>query len=256
MSSRMLSLIRANAVFDANGTLPLVINGDVQLERVRVFCHNLRRRGICSLFLEGLPLPLHADLQRSGAAYLHVLRGASEADKITSDAGPFYDSVACADFETAREIAHYSRDNWNEEEEYEDDFLYVFFLMKRFFLGAASDELRQIVQQYEALVVETGEARFDICVSFLEDDSSRFDRALDALIRNYDLHYRTGMDRDEILEEEWATDGQLFIEGLALVRLARLRGFRTEANYQFMPSLVIDTSCNIFNPDSWRNPLQ
>jgi hypothetical protein len=254
MSSRMLSLIRANAAFDVSGTLPLVVDGDARLERVLVLCRNLRRRGICSLFLEGLPLLLHADLQRSGAAFLHVLRSAPDADKITSRAGPFYDSVACADLDTAREIARYSRDTWNQEEEYEDDFLYVFFLMKKFFLGAVNEELRSVIQRYEALVAQTGDARFDICASFLEDDNSRFDQALDALIRGNEEDYRTGMDRDEILEEEWATEGNLFVEGLALVKLAGMHGFRTEANYQFIPSLVLETRSNSLDPDSWRNP--
>jgi hypothetical protein len=254
MSSRMLSLIRANAAFDVSGTLPLVVDGDAHLARVLVFCRNLRRRGICSLFLEGLPLTLHADLQRSGAAFRHVLRSAPDADKVTSRADPFFDSVACQDLDNARDIAHYSRVTWNQEEEYEDDFLYILFLMKKFFVGADNTELRPIVQQYETLAAETGDARFDICSSFLEDDNSRFDWALSELIRSYGEHYRAGIDRDEMLEEEWATEGRFFVEGLALVRLARIQGFRIETNYQFIPSLAIETRSNTLSPDSWRNP--
>src|SRR5262245_36792036 len=122
MGSKTLSLIRANAAFDIDGTLPLVISGDASLERVRIFCRNLRRKGICSLFLEGLPQLLHRDLQRSGAAFLHVLISASDAEKVTSDAAPFYDAVACGDFDTARGISRHSRNTWNPNEEYEDDF--------------------------------------------------------------------------------------------------------------------------------------
>jgi hypothetical protein len=256
MGSRVLSMIRANAAFDLDGTLPLVVNGEANLDRVHVFCRNFRRRGICSLFLEGLPQLLHTDLQRSGSAFLHVLRSAPEADKITSSAGPFYDSVACVDLDTAREISRYARNTWNPEEEYEDDFLYVTFLMKMFFLDADNEDLSSIVQRYKVLGAEAGDPRFDICASFLENDNSRFERALDRLIRNYDEHYKTGMKRDEILEEEWATEGQLFVEGLALVRLAWIHGFYTETNYQFIPSLVIDTQFNGLNPDSWKSPIQ
>ena len=254
MASRMLSIIRANAAFDVSGTLPLVVAGDARLGRVLVFCRNLRRRGICSLFLEGLPLSLHADLQRSGAAYLHVLRSATEEEKITSRAGPFFDSVACQDLNTAREIARYSRLSWNQEEEYEDDFLYILFLMKKFLLGADDTELGSIAQRYAELAAETGDPRSDICSSFLESGNLRFDSAFSELIRSYGDHYETGIDRDEILEEEWGTEGSFFVEGLALIRFAQIQGFQTEANYRFIPSLAIDTRSGTLSLDSWRNP--
>src|SRR5262245_34873397 len=129
MTSRILPIIRANAEFDIAGTLPLLVRGAASLDRTKIFCRNLRRKGICSLFVEGLPELLHADLQKSGAAYLYALQSSEDAAKVTSDAGPFYDAIASGDNITARDISRRSRPTWNSNEEYEEDFLYVWFLM-------------------------------------------------------------------------------------------------------------------------------
>lgn len=254
MTSRMLPVIRVNAESDIEGTLPLIIRGDVQIERVLIFCRNYRRRGICYLFLEGLPGPLHTDLQRSGAVFLHFLKGAKDTDKITSKAAPFFDAIACKDFVTARQISRHSRQTWNQEEEYEDDFLYVFFLMKKFFLAGTEQEVRAIIRHYEDVLEGVNDMRLDLCKSFIENDSQAFEEALHALLTQHEEYYQRGMNRDEILEEEWATEGQFFVEGLALVRLAEIQGFRTEKNYLFIPSIAIENAPTFFNPDAWKNP--
>ena len=54
------------------------------------------------------------------------------------------------------------------------------------------------------------------------------------------------------MEEEWATDGQVFVEGIALVKLARNLGLDTQAEYLFVPSLVLDRDAENPSPDSWR----
>src|SRR5258705_3725100 len=105
MTSRFLPIIKANAQYDIDGTLPLVLNGNVPLSRVLVLCRNYRRRGIVSFFVEGLPRLLHVDLQRSGGAFLNSLKGAADNDKATSKAVPFFDAIACHDFETAPGIS-------------------------------------------------------------------------------------------------------------------------------------------------------
>jgi hypothetical protein len=214
----------------------------------------LRRRGLCSLFLEGVPQYLLADLQRSGAAFLYGLRSARDDEKVTGDAGPFFDAVGCHDVGTARQIALVSRDTWNEQEEYEDDFLYVYFLMKKFFLNASEDEVRPLLQRFESLALTGGDPRFDICSSFMDGDYIRFEKAFEALIRNYDSYYRAGVNRDEILEEEWSTEGQFFTEGLAVLRLAAMSGFPIEDNYLYVPSIAIASRATNLDPDSWRTP--
>jgi hypothetical protein len=253
MTSAMLPIIRASAEFDIEQMLPLVITGKIQLERILGFCRNYRRRGICSLFWEGLPQLLHRDLQKSGAAFSYFLKTVRNTEKITSKAAPFFDALACRDFDTARELSRNSRHSWNQEEEYEDDFLYVFFVMKKFFLDGTDQEMWAILSRYEDLLDGADDARLDLCKSFLENDDSTFAEALNALITQHEEYYRRGIERDEILEEEWATEGQLFVEGLALVRLAEVQGFRTDRNYLFIPSIAIDHAPVGFDADSWKN---
>ena len=254
MTSGTLSLIQGNASFDIEGTLPLLIDGAARLDRTRVFCRNLRRRGICSLFLEGVPQYLMADLQRSGAAFLYGLASASEEEKATGDAGPFFDAVASGDFDVARGIARLSRDTWNSQREYEDDFLYAFLLMKKFFLGGLDENVRPLLARFELLAKPGGDPRADVCAALVEGDPVRFERSFGGLIRNYESYYRDAVSRDEVLEEEWGTEGQFFTEGLALVRLAAVSGFVLEDEYQFVPSVVIGSRSEGLGMNSWRNP--
>jgi len=254
MTSGMLPIIKLNAELDLRGTLPLIINHNADLERVMVFCQNYRRRGICSLFLEGLPRLLHGDLQRSGTAFLHGLLTATNEEKITSKAAPFFDAVACKDFRTAREIARHSRHIWNEQEEYEDDFLYVFFLMSKFFLEGTRLELNAIIERYVMLLDGAMDVHCAICKSFFENDSYAFEASLSELLSQKEDYLKCGMNRDEIPEEEWVTEGLLSVEGIALVRLAEIQGFKTGNNYLFVPSIVLENPKIIYEQDSWKGP--
>lgn len=256
MTSRMLPIIRLNAQYDLDNLLPFVIRGNAKKELIDSICYNYRVKGICSFFMEGLPRVLHSNLQKSGAAFLHFLTLAKDAEKITSKAAPFFDAIACKDFDIARQIGVYSRQTWNHEEEYEDDFLYVFFLIKKFFLDAEDKEGISIIKDFEAVLEGAHSARLDICKAFVDHDEQAFDQALNSLIMEHEEYYRSGAERDEIIEEEWATEGQLFIEGLSLVRLAERIGFWTQENYLFIPSLARKDLSIVFEPNSWKNAHQ
>ena len=254
MTPPLLPIARANAEYDIIGTLPLIVRGDLDFNRITIFCGNYRRRGICSLFLDGVPILLHRDLQKSGGAFLSYLKGARPADVITSKAAPFFDAIACKDLGTARMIAERLPRNWNREEEYEDDFLYVFFLMKSFFLDGTEQENGDIVDRYGKLLEGASEVRLDLCQALLRKDNIAFEEAVHSLILQQADILRQRLNRGEIIDEEWAVEGQFFVEGLALIRLAELRGFTTERNYRFIPSLAIESAALNLDPESWKDP--
>lgn len=254
MSSRELPIVRANADFQLAQMVPVLAAGEARRGWFAIVCRAFRRRGISSLFLEGAPRMLLADLQRSGAAFVEFLKGAADADKITSQSPPFFDAVACEDWATAREIARYSRPTWNVAEEYEDDFLYVWFLLKAFFLDSYEAELSTLLAQYEAVLEGAADLRLDVCRALSRQDAAGFEAALDALLVRHRDRYQQARDEDRMTEEEWATDGQLSVEALALIRLAERRGLPVQNGYRFVPSLALARSAETSDPESWKNP--
>ena len=194
---------------------------------------------------------LHRDLQRSGAAYVAFLEWAEDFDKTASKAAPFFDSLACGDLAAARSIAERVAGSVHSDQEYEDDFLYIKWLMGRFVLGRDFTDLSAMLTRYEALLDGADDARFLICQAFDRSDPALFDTALCTLIETRADDYASGTEGDQIIEEDWATEGKVFVEAVALLRLAASLGFELESDYMFVPSLVLVTQAASFGSGTW-----
>ena len=254
MASPLLPVIESNAAYDVEQALPLVLQGRMPREYMGVLWKALRIRGICALFLDYDREAFHEDLQKSATFYLHYLKNiAEEADKITSESAPFFDAAACKDVEAAREISRYARATWNQGLEYEDDFLYVRFLMTRCFLDS-DDEAQELLDALKIVLDGAPSPRFDVCQALMERDATAFDEALALLILEHEERYSTGRASGYVAEEEWATDGLLFVEGLALVAMAEILRLPVQDDYLFIPSVARAASERPHQPDAWRVP--
>jgi hypothetical protein len=252
MKSNMLPIIRSNAEYDIGKVLPFILQGNLKQKYIDLLCRSYRRRGICSFFLDGTPKDLLQNLQKSGSAYLYYLRLRKDKVQVLSKASAFFDAIACNDFSTANGIAHSMQCVWNKDEEYEDDFLYVCFLLQKFFLDVDSQNYADTMNRFES-VLEGGEsARFEMCRAFIDKDDKLFSKALKTMAKEHAEHYKEGRKYEYILEEEWATEGQLFIEGLALIHLAERLEMATDKNYALIPSLVRAEVETVYGPETWR----
>lgn len=256
MTSQFLPVFKSNAVFELAEMLPAIVDGDADFLTVIHFCRNYRIKGICTLFMDGVPKGLHLDLHKSGRAFLYSLKNMKDADKVTSKGQPFFDAIASNDLECAREIAKHSRLTWNNEEEYEDDFLYVFFLMKHFFLGGTDTENESIIQRYDQLLAGETDVQFDLCRAFFCKDNALFEKTLDQFLIERKKRFKKLVSTDSIPEEVAATEGNFCCEGLALVKLAETKGFKTQNKYLFIPSVARADVSISFDQEDWRNPLE
>src|SRR5262249_25072474 len=145
--------------------------GQASLDQVLTLCRSFRRRGIASFFLEAAVTSLNVDLYRSAGAFAKFLESAEEDMKATSKSEPFFDAVAARDLETAGGIAQRSRQTWNEDEEYEEDFLYVLLLMQKYFLEEGSAGFGSSLQRREELAAPADEPRAAVIRSLIEKDS-------------------------------------------------------------------------------------
>lgn len=249
MTSKFLPIVAKNALLEGAELLPQVrYHRGGQREALRL-CSTLRRRGICELFLLAAVDRLHLYLCKSGRVFLHFLEGARRDALVKSKAEPFFDALACVDMDCARRLALHARAPWNEELEYAEDYLYVDFLMSMV-LGAETERLLgTTLARFEELSPK--DPRLGVCKALLSRDHSAFDEELSRLIEERNLQYRKRAERGAVLEEELATDGQLLVEGLALVQLAEGMGFRLPDDYMHIPSLARRQSAQPPAPESW-----
>ncbi|MCY1074095.1 Imm49 family immunity protein [Archangium lansingense] len=254
MGSRFVPVILANADQEI-GELLADASHDAPGKVFQRLCRAYRVRGCAAFFISCRAAQLHADLQRSGAAHAAFLEHAPEAEKATGRAAPFFDALACTDLATAERIAWRSSRALKPDLELPEDFHYVDLLMERFFRGGRKGgESEAILARFEEAVEGGASTRLDICRALLATDAAAFEEALAALVQEHRDHYATGLSKGRIPEEVWAIDGCLFVEGLALLRVAELAGLRVSTDYPLLPSLALPVPRIDFGPDTWRSP--
>jgi hypothetical protein len=250
MSSQFLPLFMRNALVDNRALLPALRRRTASLDEALTFCRNLRVAGIGSLFLTGTPEVFHRRLQQSAWAFAWLLEGWGEAVKRTSRALPFFDAVAAGDFPAAARVAELSRRTCVPDEEYEEDFLFVEFLMQRFFLGATEDDCERLLGRYEQALQGAEDSRLPLCWSLLEREAVAFNEALSRFLseRSDGYEVRAEDEPPEIL----ATEALLSVEGLALARLAERAGLSTEEDYLHVPSLAREGRAPMASAQVWE----
>lgn len=256
MRSRFLPVILSNADVDLTRLVPrLAATAPVVGWAFARVCRLYRTRGCAAFFLSGRPDSLHRDLQRSGAAHAWFVSQAPDADRVTSRADPFFDAVACGDAAAARSIARHSPAEPRPDREHLEDFLYVRLLMQRFFLGAAEAQTASTLSKFEEAVAEGPPSeRLDVCRAILAEDGDAFHTAFLMLTDTHRAWYETGFQKGRILEEAWAIDGCLFIEGLALLRLAQAARIPIAEEYPWVPSLALAPPRVSYAAEAWRTP--
>ncbi|WP_437541484.1 Imm49 family immunity protein [Sorangium sp. So ce367] len=252
ISSIHLPVFRSNAAFDAQDLLPRLSQRRVAAKDALAFSRACRVQGIAGLFQDGVPEPLHRELCRSGRAMLHALGRMDDTEKATGGLFPFFDAIAACDFDCARGIAGLARANWNQDEEYEDDFLYVHGLMKHFFLGADPAERDALAARWEAVLGGTSDVRLDVSRALWKRSAGDFEGALVRLLGDEKARIGRLRRADALAPEIEATEGHLSVEGIALVRLARWVGMKTGSNYWGVPSIALKESRPVFSGDAWQ----
>ena len=164
MSSEYLSSYIDNSGERAEKAVQNLLKGpdyDLTIEN----CFHYRQHGACTFLHTGNALKFFECMQRSAGCYLHMLKFEKDDEKRTSEAEPFFDALSAGLSDAAGEIAKLSRQSCNFDYEYEDDFLYVHFLMSLFFRQDVVDDkaLKALLERYGEVLGDDLSARFDIC---------------------------------------------------------------------------------------------
>lgn len=204
----------------------------------------LRGLAIITLLVKGEPDFFYHNLIRSGTAretYLSRTRDAGLFDDHHRASGryePLLDAIAAGDLALVRRIATLSPGEFRENHEYEDDYCYAQILQR---LSQEPPEVQDILalfQRLEVFLNGQDSVRLALCRALTNVDQAAFDEAFLALIETYTADIEADKKRGRLEEPEVIAQRQVFIEGLALLRLAEVRGLATESEYRYCPSLA------------------
>jgi hypothetical protein len=217
--------------------------------------------GICALLEEADRAAFAACLVKSGQARRALLQRVQQGlvcpPKVicTSKDVFFAASLAAGDIGTARDIAGLAPQKHFEGFEYEDDFLFYHFL--HHVLAAPDDTvgLRVILKRWDE-VLEGGESAYrDICRELVMGDVRAFESAFMAFVRERQESLRDYARGFAANKELLATEGKVFIEGLAVLRLAELRSLPTPPQAPLIPRLArLPLRDRLPPPDAWLAP--
>lgn len=240
MNSKFLPAFIDGARYLNAELAPLVHGHEATPEQVLELCRNHRVMGIGLLLLLGDADEFRRQLHLSGRACLHFLANVAEAPFKVSRTEPFFDALAAGDFECARGIAQRPQRDWSRGAEYEEDFLYMDFLMGHFFRALSGASSTALLERYAHALQGTTDVRLDVCQALRARRGAAFDDALEQMMAERDARQARLRSRGSLSEEAWATECQVSIEGVALVALAVRAEMKVRKNQRFVPSLAFD----------------
>jgi hypothetical protein len=256
MAPEHLPIHIRNALKENRDVLPRALAGQLSFRGMLAFCGNFRIAGIATLFLTGLPEGLHRRLHRSGRAFLHYLQQVPEDALRTSQALPFFDALGAGDFDGAAGIARRSRRTWAQDVEYEEDFLFVEFLMQHFFLDAGPAQGEALLERYEKALQGAEDIRLELCRALLHSQEENFNQSLERFLSERRDRLEELSEGRTVADELLATEWSFSVEGLALVRLAERKSIPTEVEYLHVPSIARELPPGPLPADAWTRPME
>ena len=218
-----------------DGSRPPQSLGAIALET----CLNLRTLAIMALLSQGNEQQFLANLSRSARAwalFLSRAKGASPRPHhyVSGRLDPILDGIAAGDETAVGWIAATTPPDKQGRSEYEDDYCYARLLLGLAAKPVDAEVLKPLLVRFRQF--EDG-ARVAVCEALTRLDSAAFDKALYAVLSNFEKHCSEAAERSEETPEQIARSS-ICIEGLALLRLAERHALPTAGEYPLCPSLA------------------
>ncbi len=204
-------------------------------------CENLRVLGILSLLVNADTDGFYHNLMRSGRYRVKYLERSAEEleDPYHSCSGrvsPLLDVVAAGDWLIAKNLIELSTDVWQHGKEYEDDYCFA-QIIHGFSIGSGA-LVKEKLGQYEQYLDGRHDARFSVCEALGSKDQGAFDSAFVDYLEEHSSWIESRKEGPQTEEPKMLALREVYVDGLAILRLAERLGLRTENEYLFCPGLA------------------
>jgi hypothetical protein len=200
----------------------------------------LRAHAILRILIDANPDKFSSDLVLSGYARRAFLRRCQKTGfwnyyGALSRTGSLFDAIAGDDLDLAAEIARLSPAAFRQGDEYEDDFWYQRYV-GLLVSGAPEAERLAALGRFE--VAEANSIRLQLCQALERRDGRAFEEAFEELLRQRTADIET----DSAAKEDLATaiGTKIFIEGVALLKLASRAGLTLAGEYSMCPTMAVE----------------
>lgn len=217
-------------------------------------CDKLRTLAIIALVSKGDHRAFTHNLVRSGRCRLSYLQrvqqgGRPDHHDASARVAPFFDAVAAADFALARQIASLSPREWRQGHEYEDDFCHAQIAHAVLAPVADVGRTEALFARWEQVLDGQPDARLPVLRALALRDKAGFDPAFEGLVQQREDALAAERARARIEEFDVIAARQLFVDGLALLRMATQLGLHTQAEYRGCPSLARQVTRETLAPE-------
>lgn len=233
--------------YDIAFWLSAFTNPDYPIEDLGDVCHGvcakLRTAAIITLLSRADAQGFGHNLVRSGrcrVSFLERAHGCSKAPyhAAASRVGPFFDAVAAGDFTLARRIVALSPTEWHAGQEYEDDWCRA-QLAHASIAPVCDVALAQgLLERWERVLGGRDDAWLPLMRALALRDGAGFDAAFEGLLDQREREIAAEKARARIDEPVSAAAREVYVEGLAVLRIATQLGLPTQGEYRFCPSLA------------------
>ncbi|MCY1030186.1 hypothetical protein OV207_01870 [Corallococcus sp. BB11-1] len=249
-----------NLTFEIARGLPRAVGklakGQLDGAALLKICLDHRRLAIAHL-LGALDVRAYSQhLQQSARAYVFMLRQARVGTAVDpyylcrSRAEPFWDALAAGDFPLAAEIA--ALVPAQPHPGMEDPVLFLYFdVIMAMARGEDTALLQEKLRALDAEKDPTLSFRYDASSALFHGDDAGLAKALEGMGSEHAAWFAELSETDSIAPEDAQTQTFVFMEGLALARLASHLGMQDVLPQRFIPEVALAVPLASFD-DPWR----
>jgi hypothetical protein len=204
--------------------------------------NKLRGMAIFRLLSDGKTNSFYHNLIRSGLVRQRYLQRCLDENLLEDhfrSSGrylPLFDAIATADYSLAGRVIDLSPVEFMQGHEYQDDYCYA--QIAHALVTGRDERGQELLLRFERYLEGSLNGRFYVAKALLERDQSGFAPAFEQLLSDRELEIATDIKRGQIESPQIIAFRRIFVEGLAILRLAEKLGLKTEEEYLFCPSIA------------------
>ncbi len=220
--------------------------GRVKSQHVLDLSRMYRRMGCGALLSGGDTESFFQALFLAADAYLQLLERkdlqpelADPYDLARGRAEPLLDALALGDADLVRRIDARAETQYREGMEYEEDYWFFTLLPRLLSPSVGEPEAREALGQLEQSLQGIVYPRYNALVALVRGDLAGFEQALESLTRAWEAQMERDADSELGNPYALATESGVFVEGIALVRVAQARGLPIREKYPLIPAAAL-----------------
>lgn len=169
---------------------------------------------------------------------LHEHKVIEDHHQVSGRIDPVLDAIVAREFKLVEKIFQLLPSTWQPPREYEDDFCYAQLIAELVKPSPVKQRVEALLEQYEQYLAGDACPRLDLCRALYEGDQLAFDGSFESLLAQRELAIEADKARGQLEEPEVLALRAIYIEGLAMLRLAEARGLTIQHEYLFCPSIA------------------